>query len=85
MSASLPGKPLGELGRFVATLAAIATAIQFMGVAKQNDIHRLEKELQEVRARFDILTTVYQMREGVEIFDSWEEMEPVGPQREGSN
>ena len=68
-------KPLFELGRFVATLGAIVLAMKYLGVATQDDVHKLELKLTAARARVDVLATVYQTTEGITIF--WDTLEPI--------
>jgi len=79
-------KPMFELGRFTATLAALILALSQLGVAKKEDVTAakdeinkelklLDKRMMEARYRIDQVATIYQMREGVMIF-TWRNLEP---------
>lgn len=68
-------KAVYGIGQFVATLGALLLAMKYLGVATQEDIHRLELSLVQARARVDVIATVYQTKEGITIF--WDTLEPA--------
>ena len=75
---------LFELGRIAATFGALWAVLQFMNVATKEDIHEeitpvttrvtyVNYRVTRAGARVDVISTVYQTREGIIIF--WDNLE----------
>lgn len=75
-----------QLLQFVATLAAFLLAAEALNLVKQEDLHQIQEDMTQVRARVDVIGIAVQTEMGIVIF--WDRLEtenrgiletPTGP------
>ena len=71
-----PDKAVPEVVRLAATATVLWALLKMLNVATTEDVHDMELKMVETRNRVDLITVIYEAREGRSIFKTYLEEDP---------